>query len=206
LEALALCAKKVLTVSRSYDEVAHLAQALTCEIDQPSHNVVFIGTNIPGENRDQFLLGLFLAGCPIKIIGDRWLKSRFWSQLKLLYVAKEATGLDYVSVVKASTVCLGFLSHQNRDLITTRSLEITACSGLFCAEMTSEHQLYYEDQMEALFWIDSEECVQVISRLLADSGLRADVRDAGAKHVVQMGVGNEDMCRHVLSVLGNITA
>jgi hypothetical protein len=202
LEVLALDAKKVLVVSRSFDEVFHCEEGMKSTACQDSRFVSFIGTNIKGERRDYFLLGLIQAGCPLRIFGGRWQKSRFWQLLSAYHVVNQATGVDYVSAIKSSVACLGFLSHQNRDLITTRSLEVPACSGLLCAELSSEHQLLYENHIEVLFWTDIKGCVQALRDLLSDEQRRRNLRDAGTAHVQAMGVGNEDICRYVLSTLG----
>jgi hypothetical protein len=96
-------------------------------------------------------------------------------------------------------VTLGFLSHQNRDLVTTRSFETPACGGLFCAERTSEHQLLYEDGWEAVFWDSTEECILQCNKLLGDPELRQKICTTGAQHVREIGVGNEDICRQILA-------
>lgn len=201
LEALALNAKKVLTVTRSFDESAHLEQSLNCVITNEHEQLSFIGTNIKGEKRDYVLVSLLRAGCPLRIIGAGWHKSSLWSLLKEFHAFDQATGADYVSFIKSSAACLGLLSHLNRDLITTRSLEIPACSGILCAEKTSEHQLLYEDQVEALFWTNTNDCAGGIHLLLNDSNLRSRIRGASARHVQAMGVGNEDICRYILSLV-----
>ena len=201
IEALALKAKKVLTVSRSFDEAAHLEQGLNCKIYHEEQTVSFIGTNIKGESRDLFLMSLVQSGFPIKIYGGLWFKSRYWKHLKSILISNQATGVDYVYAIKSSAACLGFLSHLNRDLITTRSLEIPACSGLFCAESSSEHQLLYENKIEAILWSNIDECGRVINELLADVQSRTIIRNSGTNHIKAMGVGNEDICKYVLDVL-----
>ena len=99
-----------------------------------------------------------------------------------------------------ASICLGFLSHQNRDLHTRRSVEIPACGGLLCAERTSEHQLLYEEGVEALFWDTAEECAKKCKKILADSQLNHSVRSASSRRIREMGVGNEDICRQILTI------
>ncbi|WP_370594830.1 glycosyltransferase [Synechococcus sp. CBW1002] len=149
-----------------------------------------------------FLLSLIQQGCPIRIYGVRWEKSPFWTQLQSFHAGNQLIGANYVKAIKSAQACLGLLSHQNRDLITTRSLEIPACAGVFCAELSSEHQLLYENNIEALIWSDSESCALSVRGLLLDGHRRASIQKAGTSHVRAMGVGNEDICRHILSVVG----
>ena len=94
---------------------------------------------------------------------------------------------------------MGLLSHGNRDLHTTRSVEIPYAGGLLCAERTSEHLEMYREDLEAVFWKDVDECVEKCRRLLADGVLRERIRKAGMQRVRELGVGNEDVCNQVLT-------
>ena len=85
------------------------------------HSLSFLGTNIPGEKRDVFLVDLLRLGVPLRIVGNMYETSRFWHEIKPFH-RKAATDKDYVFLIQSSIACLGLLSHQNRDLITTRTL------------------------------------------------------------------------------------
>lgn len=200
LEALAMGAKRVLRVFMSYDEIQHSASQQTTA-PAPKPVVSFIGTLIPGEPRDAFLLSLHQAGLPISLIGNRWQRSRNWALLQGCYLGPGRYGAAYAQALASASVTIGFLSHQNRDLITQRSMETPACGGLFCAERTSEHQLLYEDGQEAVFWSSTGECIQQCRNLLADSSRNHRIRAAGNKQVHCLGVGNEDICRQILASL-----
>lgn len=200
LEALALGAKHVLAVHRSYDEIAHNPHQITPQ-QTPQPIVSFVGTLIPGEFRDRFLTALAKAGLPVRLIGNSWQRSYFWPFLKTIYHGPGRTGKAYSQALGDAAVSLGFLSHQNRDLVTTRSFETPACGGLFCAERTSEHQLLYEDGHEAILWDTVEECTLHCYMLLADPMLRHLICMSGAEHVRKLGVGNEDICRQILAFL-----
>lgn len=201
LEALAVGAKRVLRVLMSYDELRH-SPPLSFE-GGPSleSSVSFIGTLIPGEQRDSTILTLLKAGLPISLIGGRWQRSPNWPALKGIYKGPAISGSSYAHALATAAVSLGFLSHHNRDLITQRSLETPACGGLLCAERTSEHQLLYEDGQEAVFWSSTPECIQQCRNLLADSGLNQRVRTFGHLQVLRLGCGNEDICRQILAAL-----
>jgi spore maturation protein CgeB len=90
------------------------------------------------------------------------------------------------------------LSKGNRDRHTNRSSEVPFVGGLLCAERTNEHLEMYRDGEEAVFWDDAAECAAVCQRLLADPAERAAIREAGARRVRQLHVGNEDVCRQIL--------
>jgi hypothetical protein len=199
IEALAMGAQCSIRVMMSYDEKIHslsLALASTCE-----PVVSFIGSLIPGERRDLFLNRLYQNGLPISLVGGRWTRSPFWKTLRHIYKGPALTGSSYSQALASAAVTLGFLSHGNRDLITTRSLETTASGGLLCAERTSEHQLLYEDGQEAVFWNSVDDCVQKCRNLLANPVLNLSIRSAGHRRVHELGGGNEDVCRRILNVI-----
>jgi hypothetical protein len=200
LEALAMGASRVLTVFMSFDEIQHTPSETTSE-HPPEPVVSFVGTFIPGEARDVFLLNLIRAGLPLRLIGNRWQRSRHWTSLQRIYQGPSLSGASYGQALGSAAVSLGMLSHQNRDLITTRSLETPACGGLLCAERTSEHQLLYEQGQEAMFWSSILECIELCSRLLAEPQHSSAIRAAGLQAVRRLGVGNEDICRQILAAL-----
>ena len=199
LEVLCMGAKKSLRIFMSYDEVAHaVIEDSPCFVVQPT--VSFVGTFIPGEGRDWFLITLIKTALPVRLWGDNWHRSKLWPLLKACFYGLGVTGQAYAQVVHTASICLGLLSHQNRDLHTRRSVEIPACGGLLCAERTSEHQLLYEEGVEALFWDTAEECAKKCKKILADSQLNHSVRSASSRRIREMGVGNEDICRQILTI------
>ncbi|TKK68209.1 glycosyltransferase family 1 protein [Ilyomonas limi] len=194
-----LGAKKVLRATMSYDEVAHHPFEHTVEIPPKLRSeVAFIGTWMRHEKRDTFLLKLIEAGIPVSIWGDRWQKSPLWNRLAPHYRGHALGGRDYVGAIQGAKIVLGLLSKGNRDLHTTRSLEVPYAGGLLCAERTSEHLDMYNEGEEAVFWSDTEECIQVCKKLLADDNLRESIRIGGMRKVGALRVGNEDICRQVL--------
>lgn len=200
LEAQALGARNSQWASRSYDELLH--QPADTKLPPPlSDYVSFIGTFIPRENRDKFLCNLIRDSVPLSIRGSAWKKSLIFSSFEQNYKGSSLSGELYSRAVSSSAVSLGFLSHGNRDLVTQRSFEIPACGGLFCAERTSEHQLLYEEGVEALFWDSAKECADKCKKLLADPDLNYRVRSAGFRRVHEIGVGNEDICRRLLNLI-----
>lgn len=200
LEVLAMGARRVLRVFSAFDEVfqtlAYLAPQQTAD-----PFVFFIGTLIPGEQRDGFLLALLNAGLPMRLIGNNWHRSRQWPLLVRIYQGPGITGVAYAKTIESAAVSLGLLSHLNRDLITQRSVETPAYGGLLCAERTSEHQLLYEDGHEAVFWSSPDECIEQCRQLLEDFPQNQAIRGAGLQQVHRLGVGNEDICRQILAAL-----
>ena len=197
LEALAAGAQRVLTVNRSYDECYHYRH-------QISHGVVldkavsFIGTNIPGEGRSNFLRLLIEQNLKLVLYGDRWKSCNQWQALKASCLGPSLTLSSYSNTINRSYISLGLLSHRNRDLVTTRSFEIPASAGLLCAELTSEHQLFLENGVEAIFWSTAQDCAEQCHYLMGNPLLRDLIATNGHQAIQTMGVGNEDICRHIL--------
>ena len=200
LEALALGTRRVLVVHRSYDEALHTPVQLDPG-QSPKPVASFIGTLIPGEPRDQFLASLLQAGVPLRLIGDRWQRSSWWPQLQSIYQGPGRSGAAYAQALGDAAVSLGLLSHQNRDLVTTRSFETAACGGLLCAERTSEHQLLYEEGHEAVFWESVDTCAKQCIRIFRDPDLRYAISVNGTRRVGEIGARNEDICRQILTSL-----
>ena len=192
-------ASSVQRVWMSYDELVHMpyenAELIPAKFRS---EVSFIGTWMRHEHRDDFLLELVKRGVPIAIWGDRWNKSPLWPQLKKYYRGPSLGGRDYVAAIQGSKISIGMLSKGNRDLHTRRSLEIPYAGGVLLAERTSEHQLLYQEGVDALFWSDAEECASKCHSLLANDSLREEVRLAGMKRVRENKLGNEDICQQIL--------
>ncbi len=196
----AIGVKNVLRVSMSYDEIYHKPYKAITEIPSKfQSDVAFIGTWMRRENRDEFILTLIRAGINVSIWGSRWQKSPHWNTLKEYYRGSALSGRDYVAAIQHAKICLGLLSKGNRDLYTTRSLEIPYAEGLLCAERTVEHEIMYEDNKEAVFWSDAEECANQCKKLLSNEVLRKQIQLAGAKRIRELHLGNEDICKKILS-------
>ena len=194
--------KVAMSVWRSYDEVVHAPYVYESDIPNSLRSeVAFIGTWMRGERRDIFLLGLIERGIPVSIWGQRWEKSPIWKKLEKYYRGGNLSGRDYVGAIQGAKVCLGMLSKGNRDLHTTRSLEIPFAGGILCAERTIEHMQLFEDGVEAVFWSDVDECAKLCRRLIESDAWRESVRLAGSVKIRSLNVGNEDICKKIMNVV-----
>lgn len=198
-----LGAKKVIRIWMSYDEVVHRPFAHVSEVPQEYwSDIVFIGTWMRHENRDEILLSLINKGFQVAIYGNRWEKSKYWKDLRPYFKGHNLSGRNYVAAIQGAKVCLGLLSKGNRDMHTQRSLEVPYAGGLFCAERTLEHSELYVADQEAVFWSNPEECALVCEKLLNDKARRQYVLENGMARVRQNKVGNEDACFTILKEVG----
>lgn len=197
-EAEKLKVKKIMRVYRSADEISHAPRKLT-EMDHQiwDSEVLFLGTWFP--ERGPFLLELIQRGVPLSIRGSNWHKAPEWTQLKACWKGGAIAGDDYAKAIQCAKVNLGLLSKENRDLHTTRSLEIPALGGLFCAERTSEHIAMYQEGKEALFWKSAQECAEVCRFALSDENRRQTIAAAGHRRVKKNGHYNETILTMILN-------
>ncbi len=199
-------AKEVIRVFMSYDEEVHKPFDSASEIPEAYRSdVAFIGTWMRYEKRDEFLLDLIQKGINVSIWGNRWQKSPYFDKLQAHWRGNAISGRNYVAAIQGSKICLGMLSKGNRDLHTTRSLEIPFAGGLFCGERTSEHQQMYAEGTEAVFWSNASECADVCTELLKDDVRREKIRLAGMKKVRKLELGNEDLCNKILKLFSKNT-
>lgn len=200
-EAINLGANQVLRVFMSADEVMHAPRVL---IEEDYKNweseILFIGTWMP--ERGSFILALIQQGLPITIRGSGWQKSPEWSRLKPFWKGPAVYGDDYAKAIQCAKVNLGLLSKGNRDEHTTRSLEIPALGGFLCANRTSEHLEMYEEEVEAFFWDDAEECAAMCRLALSDNVKRQLIAKAGQKRLNENGHYNERVLNKILNAAG----
>ncbi len=197
-EAKAHGLSNVIRVWRSADEIAHRPREITPDhIKQWGSDVCFIGTWMP--ERGPFMAELVKADIPLSIFGDQWHKAPEWPLLAPHWRGAGQSDPDiYARIIQTSKVCLGLLSRGNRDRHTTRSLEIPALGGLFCAQRTDEHMTLYEEGEEAVFWSDSAECIKKCRMLLTDEALAQRIRDQGHRRCLANKLFNEQVMDDIL--------
>ena len=200
-EARALGARHVLRVHRSADEISHAPRPLApSDLQAWGSDVLFLGTWFP--ERGPFMLELLRLGVPLTLRGAHWHKAPEWPQLQPHWKGGAIGGSDYALALQCAKVNLGLLSKDNRDLHTTRSLEIPALGALLCAERTSEHLAMYTEGAEAVFWRDAEECAAQCRALLANAAARQAIAEAGHRRLRQNGHYNEVIMAGLLAEAG----
>lgn len=197
-EVKARGARHVHRVFRSFDNENHRPRRLNPG-DRVTwgSDVLLVGTWMP--ERGPFLAELMERGVPLTIYGDRWHKAAEWRTLKSAWRGPAIWDDDYAKAIQCARVVLGLLSKGNRDRHTTRSLEVPAIGGLFCAERTSEHEALYRDGVEAVFWDDAADCAEKCRWLLADEETRVRIARGGHLKVRALRLSNDDVLGELLS-------
>lgn len=197
-EAKAAGARDVLHVFRSADEVAHAPRAFSEDERQRwTSRVAFIGTWM--RERGAFMKELVEAGVPLSIYGDLWDRAPEWPVIQAAWRGPAVNDEEgYARAVQCADICLGLVSHGNRDLHTTRSLEIPALGSLLLAERTDEHLRLYREDEEAVFWSDARECAARCHALLADAARIRRIAEAGHARALANGNYNENVISRIL--------
>lgn len=199
-ESYAAGARRVMHVMMSADEVAHAPRALSPAVYQRWHSkVLFVGTAFA--ERGPFLAELVNQKVPLTIYGNRWETLKEWSVLKPSWKGFGLVDGDNYSVaITAADICLGLLSKGNRDLHTTRSMEVPALGSVLCAERTVEHSALYKEGVEAVFWDDARECARGCNELLADASRRRSIAARGRERYVESGWSNMRVAADILRI------
>jgi spore maturation protein CgeB len=200
-EAYARGAKNVLRVFFAADEIAHAPRPVTQEqMNIWGSDVSFVGTWFP--ERGPFAVELMERGVPLSIFGNRWDRDPQWNRIKSAWRGPGTQcDEDYAAAILCAKVSLGLLSVGNRDMHTTRSLEIPSLGGVLCAERSKEHEALYVDGEEAVFWSNADECAAACRRLLENEPLRRQIAQRGHARALQNGHFNEPMVANIIDKL-----
>lgn len=176
-ELKSIGAKKTVLFLDAYDEDIHKPMQLTAEdYLRFGCDVGFIGTYEEDRANKMF----YLAGNGIKITiwGNGWEKSPY-THPNLVILQQPVYGEDYAKAINATKINLCFLRKQNRDEVTSRSVEIPACGGFMIAERTKRHLEFFEDKKEAGFFSSREELLNLVKKYLTNNNERKEIAKAG---------------------------
>lgn len=182
-----LGAKKVLMVDNGFCEHAHRPEQGLPEEARATlgGDVGFIG--YWEKERAGSIVYLAENGVNVRVWGP-WKNSK--KVPNLLIEGRPAWEADYAKAIGAFKVNLCFLRKENRDLQTTRSVEIPACGGFMLAERTSEHLSLFKEGEEAEFFDSREEMLRKCKYYLKNEEQRKRVALAGYHKTVTAGYSN----------------
>jgi hypothetical protein len=198
-ELYALGARDVLFVDNAFDPHTHRPLELS-EPDRLKYRaeVAFVGQFEP--ERAEALRRLAQAGIPVTVWGGNWDELR--DPPPALAVRGEyLEGIDYAKAVNATRINLGFLRKINRDLQTTRSVEIPACRAFLLAERTDEHLRMFREGHEAEFFASFAELADKCRYYLAHDDERRAIAARGHERCLRDGYSNHDRLARVIGHL-----
>jgi len=194
-----LGARDVLFIDCAYDPATHRAIDLSPEEQRRfGAGVGFVGYF--ESDRAEWMYRLAESGIPVTVRGRNW--RRFGKSHPNFTSTDTFIGeSEYPRIINATKINLGFLRKVNRDLQTTRSIEIPACRAFMLAERTAEHVRLFREGEEAEFFDSFEELRDKCRRYLADDEARRRIAEAGYRRCVEAGYSNEERLARVLAHL-----
>jgi spore maturation protein CgeB len=205
-------ARNVLYLPNAFDPAIHLpVRPSAAEVERLGGDVAFIGTFRP--ERADFLARLanVAPDVALNVWGGGWSKMgrpmywrrrRDWRRLRTRIRGAELWCEEMGKAIQANRIALGLLYRANRDLHTSRSFEIPACGGFMLAERTLEHQQYFEEGREAVYFSSFEEMLDKIRYYLAHDAERTAIAAAGYTRCLRSGYRYVDRARELLTRLG----
>jgi spore maturation protein CgeB len=201
-ELMALGCRRVEFVDNSYDPATHRPLELTAaERARFACDVGFVGQWEAARFRS--IRALIDAGFPVRVWGPDW--DQFRAKIPGLDVADAwLSGLEYARAVNATRINLGFLRKSNRDLQTTRSVEIPACQAFMLAERTDEHAKLFQEGVEAEFFGSDEELITKVRYYLAHEAERVAIAERGLERCRRSGYSNHDHLRAMIAIVQSL--
>jgi spore maturation protein CgeB len=198
-ELKSLGCRQVEFIDNAFDVYTHRPIELTAEDHRKYDcNVGFVGTF--EQERADLMAYLGENDISVQIIGDDW--HRWTNPHQSVNVRHGAVwGDEYAKAICASKISLCFLRKINRDLQTTRSIEIPACGAFMLAERTDEHLALFEESKEAEFFSSKGELLEKVRYYLAHPDYREQIAAAGRERCLRAGYSYHDRLRKILQQL-----
>jgi spore maturation protein CgeB len=194
-------AKKVVFIDNAFDPSLHRPMQLTKkEISEFGSSVGFIGSY--ELDRFQSIEYLCKNGVEVKVYGKSWsdLKNKIPN---LIVDSNDYFDNDYVKILNCIDINLCFLRKQNRDLQTTRTLEITACGRFMIAERTVEHLRLFDENNEVVFFEDDSELLEKVRYYLDKKDLREQIGNSARIRCIESRYDNLSRIEQVLNNINN---
>lgn len=187
-------ANDVLFVDKAFSPQVHRPMPRSAEERRDlGGDVGFIGW--PEGSRERSMRYLARHGVDVRVWGPwpRWKAAR-----NFRVEGQPVWGDDYARAISAFRINLGFLRRVNRDLQTTRSIEIPACGGFLLAERTDEHLRLLKEGVEAEYFASDAEMLEKVRYYLTHENERARIAAAGLRRCLTGGYSNADRLTSIL--------
>lgn len=192
-----LGARNILFQDNSYSHIQHNAEKSIDNFNF-SHDVIFIGTF--ELERAKSIYFLALNGIVVHVYGSIWKKlPPEFSHKNMILHYENLNGNLYSDAIKSSKISLCFLRKINRDLQTTRSIEIPALKGFMLAERTDEHLRLFKEDEEAAYFSSNEELLAKVKFYLLNSRLRKKIASAGHARCLKGKYASFYRCKEIIN-------
>ena len=189
-------AKKVHFIFQAFSKSKHICNNLNVTATK---DVSFIG--FPESSRFNSISNLANNGIKIELAGGggKWNKKKYLGNKNIIIHGKDYFEKDYSNFISSSKINLCFLRKINRDLHTSRSLEIPACGGFMLAERTIEHEKLFKDKKEAVFFDNDNDLLEKVKYYLKNDLERERIKASGYKRCISSNYSYDDMLEEILS-------
>ncbi len=116
----------------------------------------------------------------------------------IIYMGGEIFNEDFAKAFTCSKISLNFLRKINRDLHTSRSIEIPACKGFMLAERTDEHKKLFTENIEAAYFSNNQELLEKVSYYLSHDDERKKIVEAGYNRCINSNYSYDDRVQEMI--------
>ncbi len=183
-ELSSMGAKNVLMMNNAFCPNSH--RPIQIDLDEKAKiggSVGFIG--FWEKEREEYIEYLAQNNILVRVWGP-WPKYRKYHK-NIKVEGKLVLGDDYAKTICSFDINLCFLRKINRDLQTTRSIEIPACGAFMLAERSNEHQNLFEEGIEADYFDSKEELLKKVKYYLKNKVDRDRIANAGFNKCLSSG-------------------
>ncbi len=195
-ELKTLGAKRTELFLDAYNEDIHHSMDLTPE----EKDMYFAEVGFAGsfeEDRAQRMLYLAQNGIRVVVWGNDW-GSWLGKHPNLIIKNRHLFGIDYSKAINATKINLCFLRKLNRDMVTSRTVEIPACGGFMLGERTGRQLEFFEEGKEAEFFDSNEEMLKKTKYYLEHEAERRNIAAAGLERCLRGGYGMKEQLSKML--------
>lgn len=184
----------------SFEPTVHFPPPSSWSDAERLRGVSYIGS--PYEDRPAFLTDLGESKrLPVAIAGPRWQRVLTPEQYRRFVTDGYLADSAYREAIWRSQVNLSFVTHSNEEDIGHKSVEIAACQGFLLALRTPGHQACFEEDREAVFFSEIEECADKCRFYLDKPQLREEIARRGRERAVSSGYDNDSQLARILNRL-----
>jgi len=178
--------KRVVFIENGYGPKTHRPMLVTKEDRLEFGGLIgFIGTY--ERERAESILYLAKNDIPVRVWGEGWTKGFRLSHPNMRIEDRPLLGDDYARAICSFDINLVFLRKINRDLQTTRSVEIPACGAFMLAERTDEHLSLFEENEEAAYFSSNDELFGQVRYFLKHEEERKRIAQSGRQRCLKGG-------------------
>ena len=200
-ELKSLGCRRVEFIGNAFDSNTHRPITVTQEEREALGGPVgFIGQW--EEDRASSMLYLAKTEIAVRVWGSSWGKCKYHHR-NLKIENKSLWADSYSKAICSFDINLAFLRKINRDLQTTRSVEIPACGAFMLAERTDEHLALFAEGKEADFFSSDEELFDKVKYYLSNPEERRRIAAAGRERCLKGAYSNHDRLNQMLTIIGS---